>query len=153
MKKISDIIEEFIKDMLIEAENGMVEIKRNELAQYFRCSPSQINYVLDTRFGNDKGYFIESKRGGGGYIKIIKVNINKDKYIEDMILSNIGDSITKSRAYSIIDNLYEEGLINTREMHLMKVAIGDRALNIVSPYKNRVRSNILKDMILVLIRG
>lgn len=152
MARVSDIIEDFIKTLIKDAENDIIEIQRNELAQYFNCSPSQINYVLSTRFSNEKGYYIESKRGGGGYIKIIKVNINNDSYLENTIMRTIGDSITKSKAYSIIDNFYEEKLINEREKNLMKTALSDRALNIITPYKNKIRANILKDMVLVLLR-
>jgi transcriptional regulator of stress and heat shock response len=79
MAGLSNIIERFIIDMIKDANNGVIEIQRNEMAQKFECAPSQINYVLSTRFTPYKGYYIESRRGGGGYIKIIKVKINEDK--------------------------------------------------------------------------
>lgn len=75
MPRLSNIIEEFIKELLEETEDGIVEIQRNELADYFDCAPSQINYVLTTRFTPYMGYYVESRRGGGGYIKIVKVGI------------------------------------------------------------------------------
>ncbi len=150
MARKSDLIEQFIKTLIEDTENGTVEIQRNELAQYFKCSPSQINYVLDTRFSNEKGYYIESRRGGGGYIRVIRVNIQDEDYIYDMIIRSIGDSITKSKAYSIIASFFDQGLINEREMNLMKSALSDRALGI-SSYKNRLRANILKSMLVVLL--
>ncbi|EOD00644.1 CtsR family transcriptional regulator [Caldisalinibacter kiritimatiensis] len=151
MSKLSDLIEEFIKSLMSDAENGVIEIQRNELAQYFNCAPSQINYVLTTRFSNDKGYYIESKRGGGGYIKIVKVNINNNQHIRNVILNIIGESITKTRAYSIIESFKEKGLITKREMNIMKMAISDRALAVDPKYKNMLRANILKDMLLILL--
>ncbi len=152
MSRISNIIEEFIKNLLQESNNGILEIKRNELAEYFNCAPSQINYVLQTRFNTDNGYYIESRRGGGGYIKIIRVNIN-NKYIENIINNYIEDVITKARAFSIIENLIEKDIISSREGILMKTALSDRVLNIVAPYKNQLRARILKDMLLVISRS
>lgn len=152
MSRISNIIEEFIKNLLQQTNNGILEIKRNELAEYFNCAPSQINYVLQTRFNTDSGYYIESRRGGGGYIKIIRVNIN-NKYIENIINNYIQDVITKSRALSIIDSLIEKDIISSREAILMKTALSDRALNIASQYKNQLRARILKDMLLVISKN
>ena len=76
--RISDVIEEFIKEMF--SEDDSIEIQRNDLAEYFNCVPSQINYVIATRFKPSQGYYVESKRGGGGHIKITKVNITKSNY-------------------------------------------------------------------------
>lgn len=151
MAKLSNLIEEFIKKLLEDTNSGAVEIQRNELAQYFDCAPSQINYVLTTRFSLDKGYYIESRRGGGGYIKIIKVNINRDKYIGDLILNIIGDSITKSKAYGIIETFLEEDIITDRECDIMKVVLADRTLDNVNCDKNVIRADILKNMLLVLL--
>ncbi|KNF07982.1 transcriptional regulator CtsR [Gottschalkia purinilytica] len=150
MARLSNIIEDFIKSLLSEAENGIIEIQRNELAQYFDCAPSQINYVLTTRFTLDKGYYIESRRGGGGYIKIVKVNINNDKHIQNLIINLIGDSITKTKSFSLIDDFMEENIITEREGRLMKSALSDRSLQI-SNNTNQIRANILKNMLLVLI--
>lgn len=152
MSKLSNLIEDFIKKLLEDANNGVIEIQRNELAQYFDCAPSQINYVLTTRFSSDKGYFIESRRGGGGYIKIVKVNINRDKYIQDLILNIIGDSITKSKAYGIIESFLEEDIITEREYNIMKVVLSDRTLNSVNCDKNVIRADILKNMLLALLK-
>lgn len=141
-----------LKKLLEDANNGIIEIQRNELAQYFDCAPSQINYVLTTRFSSDKGYYIESRRGGGGYIKIVKVNINRDKYIQDLILNIIGDSITKSKAYGIIESFLEEDIITERECSIMKVVLSDRTLNSATSDKNIIRADILKNMLLVLLK-
>lgn len=152
MSKLSNIIEDFIKKLLEDTNNGVIEIQRNELAQYFDCAPSQINYVLTTRFSSDRGYYIESRRGGGGYIKIIKVNINRDKYIQNLILNIIGESITKSKAYDIIESFLEEDIITEREGSIMKVVLADRTLDNVNCDKNVVRADILKNMLLVFLK-
>ena len=152
MPGISNIIERFIKEMLQNAEDGIIEIGRNDLAQQFGCAPSQINYVLTTRFTPYKGYYIESRRGGGGYIKIVKVGIEEDEGMEELMINAIGDSITKNKAYHIIDGLVEEEIITLREGRLMKAAIEDTALGSVTTGRNYLRADILKNMFLILMR-
>lgn len=153
MPGLSDIIENFLKEMFENAENGTIEIQRNELAEQFECAPSQINYVLTTRFTPYKGYYIESRRGGGGYIKIIKVCINEYKDINNIIVNTIGESITKNKAYHIIEGLAEEDIISSREEDIIKVGIGDRALANVDPNsRNKLRADVLKNILLVLTK-
>lgn len=152
MPGMSNLIERFIKEMLEEAEDGIIEIGRNELAEQFGCAPSQINYVLTTRFTPYKGYYIESRRGGGGYIKIVKVGIEEDEAMEDLIINAIGDSITKNKAYHIIEGLVEEEIISIREGYMMKAAIEDNALRNAATNKNRLRADILKNMLLIVMR-
>lgn len=151
MAGLSNIIEEFIISMIKDANNGVVEIQRNEMAEKFECAPSQINYVLSTRFTPYKGYYIESRRGGGGYIKIIKVSIDEDKNIKNLIINIIGDSITKNKAYDIVEGLKEEDVLSKRESEIIKAAIGDRVLKDHIGNNNIVRANILKNILLVLI--
>jgi len=152
MSGLSNIIEEFIKN-LIDEMNGVVEIQRNELANYFDCAPSQINYVLSTRFTPYKGYYIESKRGGGGYIKIVKVDFKERQGFdfEHIINDLIGESITESKAADIIKTFYEEGLISKKEADLIKAATSDRAFGVEVEDRNRLRANILKNIILILV--
>ncbi len=151
MSGLSNIIERFIKELLEEAENGIIEIQRNELAEQFECAPSQINYVLTTRFTPYMGYYIESRRGGGGYIKIIKVGIDEYTDINNIILDTIGDSITKNKAYNIINGLIEENIIVKREGNIIKAAIGDRALySVASSSRNKIRADVLKDILLII---
>ena len=151
MAGISNIIEAFIKNLLEDAQ-GTIEIQRNELAEYFECAPSQINYVLSTRFTPNKGYYIESRRGGGGYIRIIKVSIKEYKDINDIIVNTIGDSITKNKAYDIIDGLWEEEIINKREAEIIKAAIGDSSLKCEAAMRNSLRAFILKNIMLILVK-
>lgn len=151
MPGLSNIIEEFIKGLLEEA-NGTVEIQRNELAAYFECSPSQINYVLTTRFTSYKGYYIESKRGGGGYIKIIKISIDEYDRIYNIINDAIGDSVTKNKAYDIISALRDEGILTEREADIIKAAVGDRALSCENNLRNSLRADILRNILLILVK-
>ncbi|WP_353094294.1 CtsR family transcriptional regulator [Tissierella praeacuta] len=153
MPGISNTIERFIKSMIEVAEDRTIEIQRNELAEKFDCAPSQINYVLTTRFTPYKGYYIESRRGGGGYIKIIKVGIDENEDINTIILNTIGEAITKNKAYHIIEGLLEEKVISRREGDIIKAALGDRALDKENvERKNKLRADILKNILLILIK-
>ncbi|MGO1712205.1 MAG: CtsR family transcriptional regulator, partial [Senegalia sp. (in: firmicutes)] len=139
MARISDIIEKFIVSMMTDDEKDILEIQRNELAEHFNCAPSQINYVLSTRFTPEKGYYIESKRGGGGYIKIIRVAIKDDNDIGRLLISSIGNQITTQKAYNVIENLNKNEFISNRESLMMKNAISNSALSSVE-YKNDLRA-------------
>ncbi|NLM35962.1 MAG: CtsR family transcriptional regulator [Clostridiales bacterium] len=147
--RLSDIIEEFIKDLLNENVDNELMIQRNELASYFSCAPSQINYVLTTRFTTDKGYYIESRRGGGGCIIIKRLNHKKSKNLLDTINERIGDSITNDKAVQIIEGLQQSNLITEREAAIMKATVNDRTLY---GYENRntLRADILKSIIMIL---
>ncbi len=151
MSRVSDIIEVFIKELLEEADDCAIEIQRNELANYFNCAPSQINYVLTTRFSLDKGYLIESRRGGGGHIKIIKMDMDQNRYIQHL-LNEIGDSISKMKAASIINTLQERKFISEREGLILRVATSDRSLNTPINIKNRVRANLLKSILIAIFQ-
>lgn len=150
MARISDIIAQFINDMIEEEKNKEVMIQRNELANKFNCAPSQINYVLTTRFTTEKGYMIESRRGGGGYIIIKRVEYNsKDKRLDE-INKAIGNSLTYSSAILLIEHLYDTNLITKRELEIIKISINDRTL-VASDDKNRLRAEILKGIIMVIL--
>ena len=136
MPGLSNIIERFIIELFQDANDNKIEIQRNEMAQYFDCSPSQINYVLSTRFTPYRGYYIESKRGGGGYIKIIKVEFQDNEDAENLMINAIGDSISKNKAYHIVERLYEEKLISKREEEIIKVSLSDSTLSKVVDGRN-----------------
>lgn len=153
MSGLSNMIEIFIKSMLDLSENKIIEIQRNEMAERFECAPSQINYVLTTRFTPYKGYYVESRRGSGGYIKIIKVGIDDYEDINRIVLNTIGESITKNKAYHIVDGLVEEDIVSEREGDIIKAAIGDRALyNENIDNRNKLRADVLKNILLILIK-
>ena len=150
MPKLSDIIEEFIKEMLEDTRTRELQIQRNELALKFSCAPSQINYVLTTRFTTDKGYYIESKRGGGGCILIRRIEIDVNTSLAEIINKRIGNSITYESGNQIICGLIESNIITPREGMLMKISINDRIL-IQTIDRNRLRADILKAMIMVIL--
>jgi transcriptional regulator CtsR len=152
LAKLSDVIEDYIKMIIENEKSESIEIQRNILAQHFNCAPSQINYVLTTRFGNDRGFVVESRRGGGGYIRIYKVQTNPDKHIEKILKDTIGDNLTKAQAEGIIENLHEKKLISKREMQLMSRVFSDRALGKINQNdRNGIRADFMKEMLLILI--
>ena len=151
MTRVSDVIEEFIKDMIRNSHENQLQIVRNELANYFSCAPSQINYVLTTRFTIDKGYYIESRRGGGGYIIIKQFKLKQDKSLLDVINEKIGDNITYNAGVHIVEGLMDSDIITERECDILKAAINDRTLNVSLHNKNKLRADILKSIIMVLL--
>lgn len=150
MARISDTIEIFIKDLLAEQESNEILIQRNDIANKFNCAPSQINYVLSTRFTQEKGYIIESRRGGGGYIIIKQVSFSEDISKLELINSAIGDSITYSNAESIIKHLYDINIISDSEYNIIKISINDRTLSSADD-RNKIRADILRGMITVIL--
>jgi transcriptional regulator CtsR len=150
MARLSDIIEEFIKQMFNENRDNVIFIQRNELADQFRCAPSQINYVLTTRFTYERGYLIESKRGGGGHIAIKQLEYDNSNKREELISQSIGETITYHNANALLNHLLESGVIEERECEIMKIAINDRSLT-STDNKNKVRADILKGMIMIIL--
>ena len=150
MSSISNIIEDFIKNLMKEQSN--IQIQRNELANLFNCAPSQINYVLTTRFTIEKGYHIESRKGGGGYIQIIRLNRNKFQYILDIINEKLNDEISFRETKRIIDGLYEIDTITFRESQIILNALDDKSLNIpMKGIKEKIRANILKNILIGIL--
>lgn len=146
--RISDIIEDFIKDLL-EENDECVEIKRNELAEQFHCVPSQINYVISTRFKPSQGYYVESKRGGGGNIRIQKIYNDKSDYFMH-IINNIGKEITSNEVDVLISDFLTYGIVTKTEAKLLKVATSDNVLKLNTDIKDEVRARIFKNMLLNL---
>lgn len=151
MPRLSDVIETFIKEMLQESNEMELEIKRNELANYFSCAPSQINYVLTTRFTIEKGYYIESKRGGGGCIKIKKVHMNNVESLAEVINEKIGNNITYDGGINIVKALMDDNIITLRESNIIKMCLNDRTLSSCIENRNRLRADILKSILLTLL--
>ena len=143
---ISDMIEEFIKD-LFDEQNEAIEIQRNELAEQFKCVPSQINYVISTRFKPQQGYYVESKRGGGGHITIKKVKSDKEDYLLH-IIENIGNSLTANETDILISDFLSYNIITAKEAKLLKVATSDNVLRLPKELKDETRARIFKNMLL-----
>jgi len=146
---ISDIIENYIKE-LFETEQE-VQIKRNDLALKFNCVPSQINYVIATRFTNEHGFTVESRRGGGGGITIRKVYFKENDYFGHLVAS-IGTTLKQNEAFSYIKKLYEYNLISEREANIMFASVSDTTLNTVGNLKDHLRASVFKNILANLRR-
>lgn len=149
MKNISDIIEAYLKQVLESSE--AVEIKRSEIADKFECVPSQINYVINTRFTMERGYIVKSKRGGGGYIRIIKVKMNDKLQLLEAIISMVHDKkVSQSFSEDVILRLLEEDVITKKEARLMVAALDREVLILPLPDRDILRSRILESMLVAL---
>lgn len=141
-KSISDVIEAYLKNIL--GDDPQIEIRRSEIADHFNVVPSQINYVIKTRFTIQNGYMVQSKRGGGGYIRIERVNLLDDVDVLDSLVQAIGDSVRERDAFDIIQTLYNEKVISQREGDLMLVALSKQTLAIGNANEEaKLRARIL----------
>lgn len=148
MAGLTSDIERFLKALLEATNDGMVEIGRNDLASRFECSPSQINYVLSTRFTPYNGYLIESKRGGNGFIKIITIVEEEENYI-NYVLRNLAKEMTEAQAHCLFQDLFQRGYFTKKEVKMAEYAISDKALvNVDQEKRNLVRNNIIRAMLL-----
>ncbi|MBV7391950.1 MULTISPECIES: CtsR family transcriptional regulator [Enterococcus] len=139
-RNTSDSIEAYLKGILEDHE--IIEIRRAEMAQLFNCVPSQINYVINTRFTFQRGYIVESKRGGGGYIRISKVQISDQHYFLEQLMNSFGTEISEANAFGIIQKLFEEKIVTENEGNLMLSALSKNTLGI-SQIENRLRARVL----------
>lgn len=150
MGNISDIIEKYLQQMLAASDSGIVEIKRSELADEFQCVPSQINYVISTRFTVEKGYLVESKRGGGGFIRIRRVRLHSQKeYFADLLL-HIGETIPQLTAEHVLSRLAADQLLTEREAMLISSVISRETLQLPLPLRDEVRARMLRSMVSIL---
>jgi transcriptional regulator CtsR len=148
---ISDMIERIINEMLKENE-GLAEFKRNDLALKFGCVPSQINYVITSRFTPEKGYVVESRRGGGGFIKITQVRFDKSSYIMHFI-NAVGHSVDYNTTKVFLANLYNHDIISEREVRMILNITSDNLLREFAGKKDELRAAILKNAVLALINN
>ena len=151
MRLLSDTIESFIKT-LMEDESAAIELRRNELAEHFQCAPSQINYVLATRFTPDHGYVIESRRGGGGYIRIVRLAATSREELLQSVYQRIGVSISFQDALRIIDHLKMERIVSQDEAELMAAALSPQAVPLPLSMKDALCAGTLRSMVLSLAK-
>ena len=151
MAQLSDSIERFIKELM--EEGSQIEVRRNELAQHFGCAPSQINYVLATRFSVDHGYIIESRRGGGGYVRIVRMRERVEGNLLDLLLKRVGNSIPEENACAIIAHLLDRKLVTSNEAKLMRAAVSRNALALPVSAKDVLRASVLKNMLEQVFRN
>ena len=150
MSKISDIIEEFILEQLDNTD--YINLSRNELANFFNCAPSQINYVLSTRFTEPKGFLIESHRGGGGYIKLERVNLDKNNYIKQLLSTTLNDEIGYNECLIILANLCNLRIISEDTRKVLGYALTSKALALPVRIENKQRANILKNVLINILK-
>ena len=147
---MSDLIAGFIQSALDDA-NGVLELQRSDLAQQFGCVPSQINYVMSTRFSPERGYIVESRRGGGGYIRITRVRVDRQTLLMHVI-NSIGDTLDLASARAIIQNLTESEAIDHAAGQALLSAVSDNALRTVpKEHRGPLRANICKQVLIHLV--
>ena len=151
MAQLSDSIEQFIKELM--HEDAHIELRRNELAHHFGCAPSQINYVLATRFSVDHGYIIESRRGGGGYVRIVRMQGREEPHLLEVLLNRVGNSVNEDTANAIISNLAERKMISAREAALMRSAVSRNALALPISAKDVLRAAVFRNMLVQVFRN
>ena len=146
----SDLIARFILEML-EDSDGSAELQRSVLADRFGCVPSQINYVISTRFSPERGYVVESRRGGGGYIRISRVRTSPSQIVMHTV-NAVGDSLDLPTAQALLDNILTTGALDRKTVCLILAAIGNNALRPVPVmYRDMVRASIFKYMLVATI--
>ncbi len=149
--RMSDLVAQTILEML-DRQNGNAEIQRNELATTLGCVPSQINYVITKRFTPEQGYVVESRRGGGGYIRITRIKTD-GKNLLMHVVNSIGESLDKMSAEVILNNLYKQSVIEAQIANILASALSDRALRTApQEIRDNLRADILKNMLVALLR-
>jgi transcriptional regulator CtsR len=147
---LSDNIARLIEQML-DAGDGSADVKRNDLAAQLGCVPSQITYVITSRFTPERGYLIESRRGGGGYIRIVRVDMTRSQYLMHFFRA-IGDSLDEREAAAYLMNLKDRGIISDREQNILNAALSASALDKVPADKrNAVRADIMRHILMTLM--
>ncbi len=148
--RMSDIVAQCILEMLDESD-GNAEIQRNELASSLGCVPSQINYVITSRFTPEQGYIVESRRGGGGYIRITRITTSPEDAIMH-IVNSIGRKLDKVTAEIMINNMYQRSIISKENARLLSAAMSERSyLDVPQQYRDYIRASIFKNMLLQLV--
>ena len=147
----SDLIASFILRAIDDSVDGFAELRRSALAEQFSCVPSQINYVISTRFSPERGYVVESRRGGGGYIRITRVRRTPQELIMHMV-NAVGTRLDLQTAAAFVSNIYEARLADKATARLLLAAVGDKALRSVAPEdRDTVRAGIFKQLLVTLI--
>ncbi len=147
--RMSDLVAQYIIEML-DRENGSAEIQRNELAGNLGCVPSQINYVIASRFTPEKGYIVESRRGGGGFIRISRVKMDRGTALMH-IINSIGTTLDKASAEAMLKNMLQRDMIELTSAKLIASALSDRTLtNVEQSKRDAVRADLFKNMLLTL---
>lgn len=151
MSSLARQIEDYIKALLEEESEGVVELQRSVLSEYFHCVPSQINYVLSTRFTPVQGYMVESRRGSSGYVRIVSLQLEKDADIQDVLTSAVGDSLSQSSSEGLLAYLYQQEILSQREMTLLSGILKDRVLSGMDKnQRDHARASMMQQLLAML---
>ncbi len=146
--RISDEITAYILHIMEQAGNGSAELQRNVLAEELGCVPSQITYVLSSRFTPAQGYVVESRRGGGGYIRIRRVVPQEQMTPLMHVVNSIGEELVPAAAEAILQSMVYQGFVTQRAAGIMAAALSDRSYRDVPPeLRDRLRASLLKQML------
>ncbi len=151
MATLADIIEAYIRQRLVQAHEGFLEVRRCDLAGEFSCAPSQINYVLETRFTPERGYIVESRRGGGGFIRITSSLEQPDSHVYTAVYEVVGDEISLRAAEDLLQRLYDAGFIELNRVAQVRRFLRRETARLRPPWGDRLRSGILRGMLLLLL--
>jgi transcriptional regulator CtsR len=149
MARIIDEIELYIRRLLEQSSNGIVDLQRADVADRFDCVPSQVTYVLMTRFTPDRGFLVEGRRGGGGGIRVHQLNAAPQELLDAI---NQVESIDQARALDIVFRLFQASLISEREASLMRAVLHRDTIQLDLPYRDRVRARLLKAMVTAILK-
>ncbi|HYH05344.1 MAG TPA: CtsR family transcriptional regulator [Bacillota bacterium] len=149
MGNLADFIEQYLANIL--AQQSKVELKRQELAKMFRCAPSQINYVLETRFTFERGYLVESKRGEGGYIRIIQIPWQVEGSLPQIVEAVIPETVAKSETGTVLGELVRRGLLELEEAQLCLEVIRRSFETIPTEQSDYVRAKFIKAAVLLIL--
>ena len=152
MGSIADEIEQYIKKLIEQSRQRAIRLNRSQLAEMFDCVPSQINYVLSTRFNMEKGYLVESRRGGGGYLRIIRLSISDYQDMMELINST-PERVSQRMGDDLIQRLYEEGILTKKEAMLMSAVIRDETLAALARNdRDIIRGYLIRSMLATILR-
>ncbi len=152
MSSIADEIEQYIKKLIEQSRQRAIRLNRSQLAEMFDCVPSQINYVLSTRFNMEKGYLVESRRGGGGYLRIIRLSISDYQDMMELINST-PERVSQRMGDDLIQRLYEEGILTKKEAMLMSAVIRDETLAALAGNdRDIIRGYLIRSMLATILR-
>ena len=147
--RMSDLVAQYILEMM-ETQNGIAEIQRNELAGNLGCVPSQINYVITSRFTPEQGYVVESRRGGGGYIRISRVKMDRGTALMH-IINSVGNTLDKATAEAMLNNMLSRKILEMQSAKIIASALSDRTLTHIEQEKrDLIRADLFKNMLLTL---
>ena len=152
MSSLASRIERYIKDLMAENDTNCLELKRNELAQIFTCVPSQINYVLETRFRDEQGYHVVSRRGAGGCFQIIRLEVTDNSEVKQLIDRVSHSDMTRQTAEGLLNRLLEEDFISKNEYMLLNAAISPDSLSLAGKQENALRAQLMKNILITLLR-